>query len=83
MESTKAPECTQLVVVHPWEKTMVQQRLEDLGILTEVTPDGQLQAMLAPGELGEQQVRQIRSVIFRFRGRRGDMIDWLEACWAN
>ncbi|MBW4697509.1 MAG: hypothetical protein KME03_06360 [Aphanocapsa lilacina HA4352-LM1] len=81
MEFTKAPECAQLVSVHPWERTMVQQRLEDLGIRTQVSAQGQLLALVEPGEAGIQQARQIQSVLFRFRGRRGDMIDWLESCW--
>lgn len=79
MEFTKAPECSQLVAVHPWERATVQQRLEDLGIRTSIR-DGRLLALLEPGELGACQARQIEAVIFRFRGRRGDQIAWLEHC---
>ncbi|AGY56803.1 Asr1405/Asl0597 family protein [Gloeobacter kilaueensis] len=84
MEFTQIPsECSQLVAVHPWERTMVQQRLEDLGIPTRLSPDGQLLALLDPGEAGIQQARQLQLVLFRFRGRRGEMIDWLENCWSR
>lgn len=81
MEFTKTPVNAELVAIHPWERTIAQQRLEDLGIRTLVQPDGSLIALLDSGSAGEQQAQQIQAVIFRLRGRRGDMIDWLEQCW--
>lgn len=81
MEFTKLPECAQRVAIHPWERATVRQRLEDLGILTEITTEGHLVALLASGEAGKRQEYQIQSVLFRFRGRRGDLIGWLENCW--
>ncbi|MBC7883366.1 MAG: hypothetical protein H7Y37_18910 [Anaerolineae bacterium] len=81
MEFTKTPANAELVAIHPWERTIAQQRLEDLGIRTLVQPDGSLIALLDSGMAGEQQAQQIQAVIFRLRGRRGDMIDWLEQCW--
>ncbi|MBC8124019.1 MAG: hypothetical protein H7Y22_19545 [Gemmatimonadaceae bacterium] len=62
---------------------MVQQRLEDLGIRTNTFADGRLVAILEPDLAGERQQDQIWAVIFRFRGRRGDLIDWLESCWSR
>jgi hypothetical protein len=81
MEFTKTPANAEFVAIHPWERTIAQQRLEDLGIRTLVQADGALMALLDAGEAGEQQAQQIQAVIFRLRGRRGDMIDWLEHCW--
>jgi hypothetical protein len=81
MEFTKIPANAEFVAIHPWERTIAQQRLEDLGIRTVIQPDGTLMALLDSDKAGEQQAQQIQAVIFRLRGRRGDLIDWLEQCW--
>lgn len=82
MEFTQIPECAQPVSVHPWERAIIQQRLEDLGVRTQISAEGRLLALIEPGEVGQHQSRLLQSVLFRFRGRRGDMIGWLESCWS-